>query len=731
MLARISNDSGRPCHVCAEWQGRLIDLTPGHQLKGGTHTLAEARAAGVFHPNCTHRLEFVPLAEFPERLLPKVKGKLGQPGAFGDPRPSTHAGLPTKAKAKAHEKAVEKAAKERVGKDGMPADIAERIAPMLANLEGAGKRLGGSTGAWLVDVDGRKFVVKPGASEAHLMSEVAADSAYEAAGLRVPKHAIVSVEGGKRFKVAEFVEGEQLGAWWRKASTKERDAMSRKLADGLDVDAMLGNWDVIGMGADNVLVDKEGHPWRIDNGGALSYRAQGAKKAKKDWGEGWPDELFSMPGSQNNKAYVGETTPLRLVRQAAKRDWEAIIAKLPEADREPMRKRVAEMRQLAERAGDFARGGYTDGFTGRILKHSYNLSKEGFREEVPKTIKEGDYGFCRSKGATGGAAEKSYGELALAAAKTVGTHLKDGKYNQSTLNAFYAQEPALKAILKDDPKNAGAKHYLDVMAQIKHAAATNTALPMIDTSISVKEKKQKEATPKYLSLTDHIEQYMKAHKGNYRLSVRQWFMAQAKNSWNAEACNTKILELASRGENWTPPPPAKGVWYGDAEKDMWRKKNFDLIAGSYKKKPRNLEKDLENLAMYKAATQLLLENAAFEGNDREKREVILFRTEDKDLMVGKKKGERFTDACGPAESTSVFRTVVIKQETNRGTIVKVPYSRINGTYFLEGLAGDSNEPTFLGDGENEFNADLVGLERVYVGAVTHGRKVSEFYDFLK
>lgn len=60
--------------------------------------------------------------------------------------------------------------------------------------------------------------------------------------------------------------------------------MADSLAEGADVDAMLGNWDVIGMAADNILVDKDGKPWRIDNGGSLSFRAQGGKK--KGWTEG-------------------------------------------------------------------------------------------------------------------------------------------------------------------------------------------------------------------------------------------------------------------------------------------------------------------------------------------------------------------------------------------------------------------------------------------------------------
>lgn len=124
-LARISNDSGHlTCGTCSEWQGRLIDLSTGHKLKGGTYTLSEARAAGVFHPNCTHRLEFVPLADYPDHLWKKVKDTIGEPDAFGRKRPSSHAGLPTKAQAEAHEKAVESAAKERALEDAKRRDAA-------------------------------------------------------------------------------------------------------------------------------------------------------------------------------------------------------------------------------------------------------------------------------------------------------------------------------------------------------------------------------------------------------------------------------------------------------------------------------------------------------------------------------------------------------------------------------------------------------------------------------
>lgn len=510
--------------------------------------------------------------------------------------------------------------------------------------------------------------------------------------------------------------------------------MADRLAEGADVDAMLGNWDVIGMAADNILVDKDGKPWRIDNGGSLSFRAQGGKK--KGWAEGWPDELFTLATNDNNKAYIGDTPALRLVRQAAKRDWDAILERLPEGDRAPMRKRVAEMRQLAERADDFGRGGYTDDFTGQILTHSYALSKEGFREEVPKTIKDGDYGFCRTqKSAPGSIKEKkeeNYGTLALDALKTVGTHAKDGKYNQDTLNAFYAKEQELKEILKASPNNKGAKHYLDIMAQVKHAVETQSTLPMLDVSVKVRQPETKaELSTKYTSLTDHIAKYMKRNKIDYGNTVKQWFYGQGKDSWDLAACYTKIAELDSRGENWAPPPPAQGVWYGSGGNDgPMRERNYRTIVARLKngkKGKKEFDDNNKAFAMYKAATQLVLENASFTGNDRTNRLVTVFRTEASNVVGKHKKGERFMMDCGPSESTSIFKTV--KVHGGVGTIAKVPYSRINATYFLEGTPG-GNDALFMGDSENEFNVNLTGIERTYVGAVKEGWDVTQFYKLM-
>lgn len=114
-----------------------------------------------------------------------------------------------------------------------------------------------------------KFYVKKPKTKSHGANEALANALYEEAGVPVPEvdfHA----DGQLYSKV---IDGEQNMA----AKLKDpewTDQVRRNFA----VDAWLGNRDVFGMTYDNILTDANGVPWRIDNGGALLYRAMGEKK---------------------------------------------------------------------------------------------------------------------------------------------------------------------------------------------------------------------------------------------------------------------------------------------------------------------------------------------------------------------------------------------------------------------------------------------------------------------
>ena len=123
-LARISNDSGTlQCGVCSAWEGRLIDLTAGNLFKKyGAVPLRAAREAGVFHPNCTHRLEYLSPTEYPKGAWDEFADRVGEPGAFGAPL-KTNAGAESAAAAKRRAEAAAKAAAERARKEAKKTPI--------------------------------------------------------------------------------------------------------------------------------------------------------------------------------------------------------------------------------------------------------------------------------------------------------------------------------------------------------------------------------------------------------------------------------------------------------------------------------------------------------------------------------------------------------------------------------------------------------------------------------
>lgn len=160
--------------------------------------------------------------------------------------------------------------------------------------------LGGGTGAELV-IDNKtnaRYVRKSGASPDHLREEVAADKLYAACGVRVPAVEIHE-EDGKPVKLAEFVTGKTLKSYLSSASPTDKKKILKKIQGSFAADALLGNWDVAGANFDNIMVDEQGEPIRIDNGGSLRFRALGTPKGK-DW-NAHPTELWSLTDEKLGK----------------------------------------------------------------------------------------------------------------------------------------------------------------------------------------------------------------------------------------------------------------------------------------------------------------------------------------------------------------------------------------------------------------------------------------------
>lgn len=138
-----------------------------------------------------------------------------------------------------------------------------------------GAQAGSNPGGVYEAPDGRKYYVKQSKSEEHAKNEVLADDFYQLAGIDTSKLKLADVDGkGKVGTASEMLEDAQPNL-----KQKLNDpAYKKKLQEGFAMDAWLANWDVAGLVFDNVVTDKDGNPVRIDPGGALLYRAQGAPK---------------------------------------------------------------------------------------------------------------------------------------------------------------------------------------------------------------------------------------------------------------------------------------------------------------------------------------------------------------------------------------------------------------------------------------------------------------------
>ena len=258
------------------------------------------------------------------------------------------------------------------------------------------KKLGGTTGAELVQdpATGKKYVRKRGNSAGHVREELAADEVYRAAGIRVPEAKLYETSSGP-VKLAAYVEGARTLANVLKSGTKaERAKVQQQLRDGFAVDALLGNWDVLGADLDNVLVDQDGNAWRIDNGGSMRYRAQGDKKSAEDWTK-YPVDIWEMrspgrsgAGAHNHKLFGDMSIYDILAQVDGLADREAaMLATVPREARQMVHDRLETMRDLASTAKVVQRDKFTSRYTDGWLEQTVRIRKGGVLDKLPEKMR--------------------------------------------------------------------------------------------------------------------------------------------------------------------------------------------------------------------------------------------------------------------------------------------------------------------------------------------------------
>ena len=106
-------------------------------------------------------------------------------------------------------------------------------------------------------------------SSDHVRTEYLTNQLYDLLGLRVPDFELYE-DNGEAVMLSKYIPMTKV------PSAKNYDDMAK----GFVIDALLANWDIYQN--DNCLIDSAGRIIRVDNGGALNYRAQGSKKTFGD-----------------------------------------------------------------------------------------------------------------------------------------------------------------------------------------------------------------------------------------------------------------------------------------------------------------------------------------------------------------------------------------------------------------------------------------------------------------
>lgn len=198
------------------------------------------------------------------------------------------------------------------------------------------KPAGGTNGAMLAKAeDGTEWLTKTYRGDVdRVATELLSNAIYRKLGIRVPEAGELLFDGKPAIGYP-LLEGKPER--WKGANGE--------LAQGFMADALLANWDVVGLDQDNVLWDPDGHPFRVDQGGTLQYRAQGQTKPFGPV----PSEVWSMNSPNGGQAFgrmaITESSKRTGARKIGKVLKPAVVDELVDAapfENEKMRSEVRD-----------------------------------------------------------------------------------------------------------------------------------------------------------------------------------------------------------------------------------------------------------------------------------------------------------------------------------------------------------------------------------------------------
>jgi hypothetical protein len=153
-----------------------------------------------------------------------------------------------------------------------------------------GEQQGSNPGGKYVDPHGQAWYCKFPSDQDRARNELLAGKFYEMLGVKAARLRLVEKDG----KLG-------IASRWQNGLKKAAPGELAGAKSAFAIDAWLANWDVVGLGYDNLLMSKEG-VFRVDAGGALLYRAQGTKKGGA-FGKDVPELETLLDPQKNGQAH--------------------------------------------------------------------------------------------------------------------------------------------------------------------------------------------------------------------------------------------------------------------------------------------------------------------------------------------------------------------------------------------------------------------------------------------
>lgn len=214
---------------------------------------------------------------------------------------------------------------EKASFDALLSKAAAKAAPITSNatpapgvlqmsqMEKYGNQLGSNSGGFYRDkLTGQEFYIKFPGSDDVVRNELVSGKLYRALGVDVPE--LTVVQNGSETGLASKIKAGLV------KGPATQLAKAAGAAENFAIDAWLANWDVVGLGYDNLLLTEAGTAFRVDVGGSLRYRAQGGLK-----GASFGD-MVSELDSLRNKTLNPQSSSV--FGKISKKDLEAGVSKI-------------------------------------------------------------------------------------------------------------------------------------------------------------------------------------------------------------------------------------------------------------------------------------------------------------------------------------------------------------------------------------------------------------------